>query len=66
MPIAWMLMNKESAESFGMPAFNFYFKVFLIKCFSLKIFKNFRLKAFLKNYQILTVLLLNLMLQKMI
>nr|CAD2182769.1 unnamed protein product [Meloidogyne enterolobii] len=27
MPIAWMLMNKESAESFGMPAFNFYFKI---------------------------------------
>ncbi|CAK5056062.1 unnamed protein product [Meloidogyne enterolobii] len=27
MPIAWMLMNKESAESFGMPAFNFYSKI---------------------------------------
>ena len=30
MPIAWMLMNKESAENFGMPAFNFYFKVLAI------------------------------------
>uniref|UniRef100_A0A1I8BF21 FAD_binding_2 domain-containing protein n=1 Tax=Meloidogyne hapla TaxID=6305 RepID=A0A1I8BF21_MELHA len=27
MPIAWMLMNRESVESFGMPAFNFYFKI---------------------------------------